>query len=98
MAQSKQKWKDQANADKKQIIDKTGVISTYIPDYSKETEIEFERLVSSLTDSPYFARVCKGEDDFYIGKEGLIQSLTGNPLNASSIINIKYMLGYRRRN
>lgn len=64
------KWKDQANADKKQIIDKTGVISTYIPDYSKETENEFEMSVSSLTDSPYFARVCKGEDDFYIGKRG----------------------------
>ena len=64
------KWSEQANTDKKQIIDHSGFLSTYVPDYSDKAEYEFEIKLSMLMDSPYFARVCKGDDDFYIGKNG----------------------------
>lgn len=64
------KWSEQTNTDKKQIIDNSGFLSTYTPDYSDKAEYEFEVKLSRLMESPYFARVCKGDDDFYIGKNG----------------------------
>lgn len=64
------KWTELANLDKKQVVDNSGFISTYTPDYSDKAEHEFEMKMSNLTNSPYFARVRKGDDDFYIGKNG----------------------------
>ena len=36
------KWSEQTNTDKKQIIDNSGFLSTYTPDYSDKAEYEFE--------------------------------------------------------
>lgn len=65
-----EKWLRQADNEKKQIIDSSGFLSLYIPDYWGQIEAEFNARFSALMESPYFARVCKGEDDFYIGKNG----------------------------
>lgn len=65
-----EKWIEQADNEKKQIIDSSGFLSLYIPNYWSQIEIEFNARFSALLESPYFARVRKGEDDFYIGKNG----------------------------
>lgn len=65
-----EKWKQEEQSNRKQIINNSGFLSTNTPDYSERADREFNKRISNLIDSPYFARVHKDDDDFYIGKIG----------------------------
>lgn len=64
------KWTEKSEKEKKTVINISGLISVVLPDFSDKIDAEYDRELSDLVESPYFARVKKGKEDFYIGKKG----------------------------
>lgn len=64
------KWSSKAKEHPRKIIDEWGLITGEIPDYSDAACDEYKITKDRILDSPYFARIQKGSDDFYIGKIG----------------------------